>query len=59
MVFVNRMLALDLISGHAGPADLKRFTQALDPKLLVPIHSFHPERYQPIFFEVEAHEDGI
>ena len=45
-------------SGHAGPADLKRFTQALDPKVLVPIHSFHPERYQTFFSRVEAHEDG-
>lgn len=45
-------------SGHAGPADLKRFAEALDPKVLVPIHSFQPERYQEFFPRVEGHEDG-
>lgn len=45
-------------SGHASPADLKRFATALDPKVLVPIHSFQPERYAEFFSRVEAHEDG-
>jgi ribonuclease J len=45
-------------SGHAGPADLKRFAEALDPKVLVPIHSFKPESYGDLFPRVETHEDG-
>ena len=45
-------------SGHASPADLKRFVTAVDPKVLVPIHSFHPDRYGELFPRVEAHADG-
>jgi ribonuclease J len=45
-------------SGHAGPADLKRFAIALDPKVLVPIHSFKPGNYGELFPRVEAHGDG-
>ncbi len=45
-------------SGHAGPADLKRFAEALNPKVLVPIHSFKPESYGKLFSSVEAHGDG-
>ncbi len=45
-------------SGHAGPADLKRFAEALNPKVLVPIHSFKPETYGELFPRVEAHGDG-
>jgi len=45
-------------SGHASPADLKRFVTAINPKALVPIHSFQPERYIELFSRVEAYEDG-
>jgi ribonuclease J len=45
-------------SGHASPSDLKRFVTAVDPKVLVPIHSFQPERYGELFRRVEAHQDG-
>jgi ribonuclease J len=45
-------------SGHASPSDLKRFVTAVDPKILVPIHSFQPERYGELFSRVEAHQDG-
>ena len=45
-------------SGHAGPADLKRYAEALDPRVLVPIHSFHPGRYLELFPRVELHGDG-
>jgi ribonuclease J len=45
-------------SGHAGPSDLKRFAEALNPKVLVPIHSFKPESYGELFSRVEAHGDG-
>jgi ribonuclease J len=45
-------------SGHAGPADLKRFAEALAPRVLVPIHSFQPESYGRLFPRVAAHGDG-
>lgn len=45
-------------SGHASPADLKRFVTVIDPKILVPIHSFNPERYEYLSSRVERHEDG-
>jgi ribonuclease J len=45
-------------SGHAGPADLQRFANALNPKVLAPIHSFQPERYQEFFPRVVLWPDG-
>jgi ribonuclease J len=45
-------------SGHAGPADLKRFVAALNPRKVVPIHSFFPDKYPELFPNVEAHHDG-
>jgi ribonuclease J len=45
-------------SGHASPADLSRFVRAINPRALVPIHSFQPERFEELFSRVERHEDG-
>ena len=45
-------------SGHASPRDLKAFVQAINPRRVVPIHSFHPESYPEMFENVEAHADG-
>ncbi len=45
-------------SGHASPADLKRFARALAPKALVPIHSFAPELYPQLFANVVPRADG-
>ena len=45
-------------SGHASPDDLKRFATALNPKMLVPIHSDAPERYRDLYPFVQAHMDG-
>jgi ribonuclease J len=45
-------------SGHASPADLKNFVEALAPKKVVPIHSFMPERYADLYTNVEQHHDG-
>ncbi|WP_084482738.1 MBL fold metallo-hydrolase [Marinospirillum minutulum] len=45
-------------SGHASPVDLKRFVEAVNPKKLVPIHSFHPEQYPQLFKRVETYADG-
>jgi ribonuclease J len=44
-------------SGHASPADLKRFAEALAPRKIVPIHSFMPERYPDLFQNVEMYND--
>jgi len=45
-------------SGHASPIDLKKLAAAIDPRKVVPIHSFMPERYSELFHNVEAHDDG-
>lgn len=45
-------------SGHASPADLKRFVVGINPKVLVPIHTIQPESYVELFHGVETHEDG-
>lgn len=45
-------------SGHASPVDLKRLALALNPKKVIPIHSFQPERFPEIFSDVKIHEDG-
>jgi len=45
-------------SGHAGPADLQTFANALNPKSLTPIHSFQPERYSEFFPRVVFRQDG-
>jgi ribonuclease J len=46
-------------SGHASPRDLKTFVKALDPRKVVPIHSFRPELYPELFDNVEPHADGV
>jgi ribonuclease J len=45
-------------SGPASPVDLKRLVAAINPRKVVPVHSFMPERYPELFPNVEAHEDG-
>jgi len=45
-------------SGHAGIDDLKRFAEALNPSVIVPIHTFMPEKYVEIFNNVHLHADG-
>ena len=45
-------------SGHAGIGDLKKFAEALNPKSIVPIHTFMPEKYKEIFNNVKQHDDG-
>jgi ribonuclease J len=45
-------------SGHASPDDLKRLVAALNPKMLVPIHTDAPERYSELYPYVTAHTDG-
>jgi len=45
-------------SGHANPADLRRFAAALYPKTLVPIHTSAPESFASIYSHVVRHADG-
>ncbi len=45
-------------SGHASPGDLKKIVTAINPRKVVPIHTFFPERYGELFQNVEVHNDG-
>jgi len=45
--------------GHAVLADLKRFADAINPKVIVPIHTKHKDKYQEYFDqEIKVVEDG-
>lgn len=45
-------------SGHAYTPDLIRFAESVAPARLVPIHSSHPGRYEPLFRNVSVVPDG-
>ncbi len=45
-------------SGHASVPDLRRFAAALAPGKLVPIHSFHGDRFDELFANVDRRDDG-
>jgi ribonuclease J len=48
-------------SGHADIPTLRRFLESITPKILVPIHTFHPEQFAGLFGEfapVELHRDN-
>ena len=45
-------------SGHASPGDLKKIVTAIDPRKVVPIHTFFPERYGELFQNVEVYNDS-
>jgi ribonuclease J len=45
-------------SGHASVDDLKRLAEAVNPKALVPIHTFEAERYPALFNNVVLRQDG-
>ncbi|MFH2145392.1 MAG: MBL fold metallo-hydrolase [Candidatus Omnitrophota bacterium] len=44
-------------SGHAELEDLKKFANALNPKKLIPIHTFDKEKYPEYFNNVQILED--
>jgi len=44
-------------SGHAKLNDLKRLAKALSPKALIPIHSFHVDRFVEYFENVQLVND--
>jgi ribonuclease J len=45
-------------SGHAYVEDLKKLAKALAPRLVVPIHTFHPDRYDNIYNNIVQLDDG-
>lgn len=45
-------------SGHATAEDIKTFADAINPKALIPIHTFEKERYPGLFKNVKALNDG-
>ena len=46
-------------SGHASVPDLQRLSVAIDPRRLVPIHSFGAERFTEHFENVKQEQDGM
>lgn len=44
-------------SGHADIPTLQKFAEALNPKRIVPIHTFFPEKFKDMFENVELHAD--
>jgi len=45
-------------SGHAMLSDLKRLAEALSPEVIIPIHTFNPDRFQDHFSNVRPMKDG-
>jgi len=45
-------------SGHATVDKLKRFADAINPKTLIPIHTFEKDKYQSLFKNVKVINDG-
>ena len=45
-------------SGHASPRDLQRFAVALNPEVLVPIHTARPKAFHELYSKVKCHADG-
>lgn len=45
-------------SGHAALPDLQRFARELQPKMVVPIHTEHAERFTELFANVRLLADG-
>jgi len=45
-------------SGHATVDKLKRFAKALNPKILIPIHTFEKDKYSKLFKNVKILGDG-
>jgi ribonuclease J len=45
-------------SGHSSIGDLKRLATAVNPRVLVPIHTFEAERFPALFDNVVLRQDG-
>ena len=55
----NKGLVIEQVhtSGHATVEDLKAFAEALNPKILIPIHTFEASCYPTLFRNVKILED--
>ncbi|MBU0985816.1 MAG: MBL fold metallo-hydrolase [Proteobacteria bacterium] len=45
-------------SGHAKLDDLKKLVDAMAPKMVIPIHSFYPDKFKDYFPNARIVEDG-
>lgn len=56
----QKKMSIEVIhtSGHATVSDLKAFASAINPKALVPIHTFYADRYGEMFKNVRVLSDG-
>jgi len=45
-------------SGHAKLEDLKKLVDAMAPETVIPIHSFHPDKFKDYFPNVRLVNDG-
>jgi len=46
-------------SGHAGIGTLKKVVKKLKPGIIIPIHTFHPDKYGSLFSQqIEQVSDG-
>jgi len=45
-------------SGHAKLEDLKKLVDAIAPEMVIPIHSFHPDKFKDYFANVRLVDDG-
>ncbi len=45
-------------SGHANFDHLRQFARAFKPKMLVPVHTFEPERFSEFYDKVKMLDDG-
>lgn len=45
-------------SGHAKLEDLKKLVDAITPEMVIPIHSFHPDKFKDYFPNVRLVDDG-
>jgi ribonuclease J len=45
-------------SGHATISELTDLTNALNPKMIIPIHTFHPEKFKDHFSNVRLVDNG-
>jgi len=45
-------------SGHAIISDMQKFVKAIEPELVIPVHSFHTEQFSDHFPNVRLVKDG-
>ncbi|MBW2363893.1 MAG: hypothetical protein JRF25_02225 [Deltaproteobacteria bacterium] len=45
-------------SGHAKLSDLSKLVDAMAPDMVIPIHSFHPDKFKDHFPNVRLVENG-